>query len=398
MSFSLTLGTYDVDWPDVDEAVEWYGAIKGSNLDGTNKIFDIILSDINATGRIIEEAIIAGYAVLPGKIEITQAGQHDQESLPVLQLLKDRRGTDYPTTMALASGDPWPTIEDNPLFDATFVVQRGDTQFSCLGSELGDKLLDDDLLVAQRGDNHGSIVKANIQDTDLFSVTDGDNGHKSVTGAQLKTLFETIPTHWAGWNGGIWHVRVTGHMELRIGQSKTEVYSWLPDGSDRKKIYLVQSGEERVFVTDPDLEMVFGRNPKITNGNTHNKYAEFEILDFTDTSKVTTFKGLFSNCERFNSPLRGNWDTSKVTTFDHSFSRAFKFNQDIGGWDTSAAVGVDAMSSMFSEATKFNQDLSGWCVTTINAMPPAFDSASGFEGQTAKQPQWGTCPRGEDQV
>ena len=73
--------------------------------------------------------------------------------------------------------------------DATFVVQRGDEKFSCLGSDLGDKLQDDDLLIAQRGDNHGSVVKNNIDDSDLFVVTDGDNGHKSVTGAQVKELW-----------------------------------------------------------------------------------------------------------------------------------------------------------------------------------------------------------------
>ena len=77
--------------------------------------------------------------------------------------------------------------------DATFVVQRGDNQLSCLGSELEVKLLDDDLLIAQRGDTHGSIVKANIQDTDLFVVTDGDNGHKSVTGIQVKDLISDEP-------------------------------------------------------------------------------------------------------------------------------------------------------------------------------------------------------------
>ena len=71
---------------------------------------------------------------------------------------------------------------------ATFVVQRGAGQFSCLGSELIVKLLDSDLLLAQRGATHGNIVKGNIQDGDLFIVTDGNNGHKSVTGAQLKAI------------------------------------------------------------------------------------------------------------------------------------------------------------------------------------------------------------------
>jgi len=57
---------------------------------------------------------------------------------------------------------------------------------------------------------------------------------------------------------------------------------------------------------------------------------------------------------------------------------------------------VTMMVSMFQSASAFNQDISGWCVTNINGKPYYFDTGSGFEGQTAKQPQWGTCPRGED--
>ena len=98
--------------------------------------------------------------------------------------------------------------------NATFVVQRGDTQFSCLGSELGSKLLDDDMLVAQRGDTHGSIVKANIQDDDLFVVTDGDNGHKSVTGAQVKDLFAPAGPPWST-SVGIYHVIVDNHRDIK---------------------------------------------------------------------------------------------------------------------------------------------------------------------------------------
>ena len=37
---------------------------------------------------------------------------------------------------------------------ATFVVQRGDEQFSCLGSELKDKLQSEDMMIVQRGSEH----------------------------------------------------------------------------------------------------------------------------------------------------------------------------------------------------------------------------------------------------
>ena len=47
---------------------------------------------------------------------------------------------------------------------------------------------------------------------------------------------------------------------------------------------------------------------------------------------------------------------------------------------------------MFLDATAFDQDISGWCVPGVSYDPPNFDTGSGFEGQTAKQPKWGTCP------
>jgi hypothetical protein len=53
---------------------------------------------------------------------------------------------------------------------------------------------------------------------------------------------------------------------------------------------------------------------------------------------------------------------------------------------------VADMSSMFSGATSFNQNISSWCVTSIASKPSKFDTYSGFEGQSALQPQWGTCP------
>jgi len=53
---------------------------------------------------------------------------------------------------------------------------------------------------------------------------------------------------------------------------------------------------------------------------------------------------------------------------------------------------VTNMQYMFDDATVFNQDLSGWCVSNFGSKPTSFDAGSGFAGQTALQPQWGTCP------
>jgi len=53
---------------------------------------------------------------------------------------------------------------------------------------------------------------------------------------------------------------------------------------------------------------------------------------------------------------------------------------------------VTNMDIMFYNASVFNQDISSWCVSKITSRPGSFDSKSGFKGQTALQPQWGTCP------
>ena len=406
---------------------------------------------------------------------------------------------------------------------ATFVVQRGDAQFSCLGSELGSKLLDDDLLAAQRGDNHGSIIKANIQDTDLFVVTDGDNGHKSVTGAQVKSLFGPQPvvlwrqnmtiytgkskyvtgplsddnnnafffsadkgglpipmpvevgqtirleglldgadylyegkclatddaasalgedgwylkidgidldtltnsrncindqgvtggghvdvialpmplTPWEGHDGGIFHIKnvQNGPLEPRGGPFT----AWDIDGNNEREIEEVAVGEELVFVTSSNLEELFAANRtqnwefgEFTDVSKVESmaYMFYQCLAFNsdinnwDTSNVTDMTGLFVVAKAFNSNI-GSWDTSNVTIMRSAFEGAEAFNQPIGSWDTSK---VTRMDDMFSDAAAFDQDLSGWCVTNIGSMPTNFDSYSGFAGQTAKQPQWGTCP------
>ena len=65
--------------------------------------------------------------------------------------------------------------------DATFVVQRGDTKFSCLGSQIGDHTDELDLFIGQRNNDHIKVQAKEIRDGDadsiLFVVTDGDNVH-----------------------------------------------------------------------------------------------------------------------------------------------------------------------------------------------------------------------------
>ena len=71
------------------------------------------------------------------------------------------------------------------------------------------------------------------------------------------------------------------------------------------------------------------------------------------------------------------------------FRDAYTFNRDISQWNTAQVAG---MTNMFNNAAVFNQDLSGWCVPLIASIPNNFDVDSGFVGQTARQPGWGSCP------
>lgn len=129
------------------------------------------------------------------------------------------------------------------------------------------------------------------------------------------------------------------------------------------------------------------------------------------TDSLVTMGGIFSGATSFNGAV-GTWDVSRVTNMTSVFDEASNFNQDVSQWNTG---NVTAFSNMFqssafngnisnwntSSATDmqsmfyfspFNQNISNWCVTGVPSEPLYFDEGSGFEGQTALQPQWGTCP------
>ena len=67
------------------------------------------------------------------------------------------------------------------------------------------------------------------------------------------------------------------------------------------------------------------------------------------------------------------------------------FNQPLGAWDVRSVVSEWEMIGMFNGASSFDQDLSGWCVRNIGSEPAQFDRDAGFQFQTEKQPNWGTC-------
>ena len=88
-----------------------------------------------------------------------------------------------------------------------------------------------------------------------------------------------------------------------------------------------------------------------------------------DTSKVTTFHGMF---QHKNSPINSYgfdenlsyWDTSSARDMSYMFFTADNFNQNIGGWDTS---NVENMDHMFFKARTFNNgSASGVSTNTLN--------------------------------
>jgi len=132
-----------------------------------------------------------------------------------------------------------------------------------------------------------------------------------------------------------------------------------------------------------------------------------------DTSNVTHMEGMFADATDFNQDI-GYWNTGNVVDMGHMFLGATAFNKNIGQWNTSKVADMGfmfqnatafnqnledwdtknttLMGGMFWGASSFSQELQGWCVSDIPSKPEYFDTGSAFEGNTAIQPQWGTCP------
>ena len=340
--------------------------------------------------------------------------------------------------------------------NAEFAVQRGGSLFSCKGSDLNDKLQSGDLMTVQRGDvasqfNYQGSVDS-IQDSDLFACTDEDGVTKSVTGAQFKELFGPP---WETHDGSVLHIKVpdTSPLPLRITNYpkddvdvKVELYAL--DGSLIREDSHIQPGEEVVILRGTDLSGLFG------NFDMWSSQPEFSFGPLTNTSKVTNFSNLcsghwgfkgegveyfdlssaddlshmFYSCVKFNGDV-SNWDVSNVTNLTRTFEMpaagpyndvwnpdltkwdvsnvthmgslfygCTKLNSDITGWDTSKVV---TMAFMFMYCRSFGQDLSDWCVSLQPSKPTCFcDMPAGnntdWDKDPSRQPQWGTCPRGED--
>ena len=103
-------------------------------------------------------------------------------------------------------------------------------------------------------------------------------------------------------------------------------------------------------------------------------------LEDWDVSKVTNMKGMFYNCENFNSDL-SNWDVSSVGNMYSMFYRCKTFNSDLSKWNVS---NVENMYGMFWGCINFNSDLSKWNVRKVKNIGDVF-----YNCKSLKQiPSW----------
>lgn len=274
-----------------------------------------------------------------------------------------------------------------------------------------------------------TIDLSKILDDDLLAGTGTDGVTYKVTGAQFRSLMDTSMP-WDNHDGGVFHV-INGGRRLSLTGNNNVGYT--VTGQSLGRLTTIARDQEVVVLTPTDPFMLFWGNysnwefgditntSKVTNfsgmfGGTafNNDLSKFDMsaalnvdnmfysndefnqdLDFWDMSKVRSAESMFKGCEKFNGNI-DNWDTGKITKMNNMFENCTIFNRNISGWNTSSVMGTTAIDSMFSWAENFNQDLSQWCVANIPTKPYYFDNAAGFEGQTARQPQWATCPRGEN--
>ena len=249
---------------------------------------------------------------------------------------------------------------------AVFAVQRGKKQYGCIGEELSNKLKDGDLLAIQRGNKVKKGSSDQVQDTDLLACTDTDGVTYSVTGAQFKSLFGPEAMPWDGHDGGIFHV-----ISSKYTYFNKEVTMWDSDGTNERKAYNTDRGDDVVIITDPNCNGLL----KYDTGG-----PVFGPL--TDTSKVTSMNGMFSMMVNFKGENLSTWDVSNVTDMERMFDDCQDFIGDISGWDTSNVTNMD---KMFADTEKFNHDLTNWNVDKVTDYW-AFNRSSVLEDKNC--PKW----------
>lgn len=315
-----------------------------------------------------------------------------------------------------------------------------------------------DLLLLNRNGKDYSFgatkIQALVEDTDLLLIHRAGNDYK-VSGKDFKDYLAipSIPP-WETHFDPIIHLKNATERITFNGGMTTEGYDM--DGNFVRSQGFIEPGEELVFLCGTDFNKLFFSEEgtwdfgELTDTSKVTDMSEMFIgcKDFNsdtvslfDTSNVVDMNYMFNNCAKFNGDVTGwdvskvtnlhktfygceaftrninDWDVSKVTDFSSTFTDCYSFNQpldkwqltsaitikqmfnmcnnfnqDIGAWDTS---NITEMESAIYGAWQFTQDLSQWCVDP-EPNNRTFAKGSGIEKQPDKQPQWGTCPRGEN--
>jgi len=228
-----------------------------------------------------------------------------------------------------------------------------------------------------------------LKDTDLLACTDTDGVTYKVTGAQFKEVldpkrpWDDVDVKYHVICDITNSVRVTGH---------DKIYEMSGKEYDNSSTYI---GLNEFIVTGANTK--FESSPK-----------DFWLGHLTDTSKVTSMKGLFKYAYNFTGSNILNLDISSVTDMTDMFNGCTKFDADLSSWDISKVtkvvkmfagcssfkgIGVDAfdisnktdLTEMFNGCKVLKADVSGWDVSNVENMRYLFGSCSEF---TSDVSQW----------
>lgn len=246
-----------------------------------------------------------------------------------------------------------------------------------------------------------SISGSPLLDTDTLIVNrDGVDYHTTRREVHPPICdFEELPGPPKPWDGNGYHYHILNNTEeMNLGWNFLQVWdvateleigatSTLPAGSN--VVIQVTPVQHVFFDTKGNFE--FGKYTDVSECRNCIGLSSPEfntsVKHLNYTSEMTRLGGF--SCAKFNQDV-SHWDVSRVTDMSSMWSGCSAFNQPLDMWDVSS-VQSGGFSYLFYAATAFDQDISNWCVTNQPDKPGNFDKNAGFEGQTAKQPQWGTC-------
>lgn len=106
--------------------------------------------------------------------------------------------------------------------------------------------------------------------------------------------------------------------------------------------------------------------------------------------QVTDFSSFAFSAKNFRGIGLSNLDVRNGKNFSAMFYGASSLGEDLSPW---VPMSAENMNSMFYDNKNLRSDLSVWCVPKITERPLGFQIDTGI----VAEPEWGTCPRGEDQ-